>query len=513
MVSEKLLMWDKLAKHVERISGISISDLFDVDQSRTDHYSVESCGLCLDFSKQNIDNAVLVDLMALADSVDLPGAFARLIQGDIVNPSENRPALHPMMRASYLGHASHADIDWQPFFSMLNHLADETFRLPTGAGLTDIVHIGIGGSCLGPRLINDALSGYFQSEVRVHFVSSNDVSEIKTVLRSLDPQSTLALIASKSFTTAETMMNAVMIRAWFEENIGRDNLSAHLLAVTANVQRALDFGVSSNNILSFPKGVGGRFSLWSAVSLSVALQLGHENFSALMRGAYDMDCHVQQADGANNMVFMMALLSVWASRCLKWPTQAMVAYDARMALWVPYLQQLCMESLGKRVDLNGNVVDYPTGAIIWGGRGPNSQHSFHQLLMQGPHHVPVDFVVPMQKLPIDELDHSPVWVNALAQAAVMMTGYHCDDPQKNIPGNQPSNMLLLPQLDPYHLGALIALYEHRVYAQSVLLNINAFDQWGVEQGKQMARQLMAGQHDSADLSTQSLIHKIQMHTE
>lgn len=495
--------WVEVVSEADRLREQSIIGLFDQDSERSSFFSVQDMGFYLDFSKQCLDRDAWQSLLNLAEAHDLKSAFQRLDSGVIVNQTQSQQAVHTKMRAAFLGKRDCAEVDWHRFSEQVYRWSDPQFTLPSGESVQDVVHMGIGGSDIAPRFILDALRSYRKNPIRVHFVSSNDCQAMRDVLSKCDPKSTVGVIVSKSFTTAETLGNAEKFRMWLSNRLTED-VSAHLLAVTARPDRAQKKGFSPASILVFPDDLGGRFSSWSAVSLVVALVMGMEQFTAFMRGGYEMDQHVFHTSYAKNLAVIMALLSVWSSRAMGLSTAVVLAYDANLGLLVPYLQQLSMESLGKRVNCQGQVLSHHTGAIIWGAQGPDSQHSFHQLLMQGTRCVPAEFIVPLRARGVSDSDRRVVWANALAQSSVLMNGVDANDPAQVIPGNQPSLTLLVSQLDPYHLGALLALMEHRVYAQSILLDINAFDQWGVERGKFMANALLAGHVESLDPSTVAL---------
>lgn len=484
-----------------------IATLFEDDSARCQRFCAQALGMHLDFSKQAIDDDTWSLLLQWAKESELMASFEALYAGDEVNPSEHLPAMHPLMRSCFFSKATHADVDWLPFMDALERFSDPSYRLPSGQPIKDIIHVGIGGSDLGPVFISDALRAYQTQPYRLHFVASCDDEVLNRICDACDPASTIAIVVSKSFSTLETMHNAKRLKIWFESHLDKKAWSEHSFAVTARPDRAQEWGFSPASIFSFPIGLGGRFSSWSAVSLGVAMTLGVEHFTDLMAGAYAMDQHVKHTQIDQNLAVIWALTDIWNAHFLNMPTSAMLAYDSRLKYLVNYWQQLSMESLGKSVNFEGETVR--SGSIVWGGEGPGSQHSFHQLLMQGSHRVALDFIVPVAKTAGTSGSQELLWANALAQAEVMMMGDDHRCVEKKIQGNQPSNMLLLPKLNPYYLGALMSLLEHRVYAQSLLMDVNAFDQWGVERGKNIASALLDARSHDLHPSTQSLLSIIQ----
>ena len=443
--SSILPAWQKLQDLAESHKNLDSNDL-----SNSVEHQVAVAGMQLNFARQHLDGAVISAFEELCDELNMANQIKALCTGEIVNHSEQRPALHVMARENLVQASDCAyDFQWRKMQEYATSLAAGKFK--------NIIHIGIGGSDLGPRLLADALQSYMHNKFKLHFAASNDIQELNEILAQCAAQDTLVILVSKSFTTAETLSNGAIAKEWLKANLDSGEVGQHLFAVTANKALAEEFGVASSNVLSMPDGIGGRFSIWSPVSLSVAAAIGWDNYVALVQGAHAMDQHFQTADALQNMPVLLALLAVWNYNFLEYPTQAMLAYDARLGLLVPYMQQLYMESLGKSVTPSGEQLSYVSGSILWGGRGPDSQHSFHQLLQQGTHQVALDFVVPLQADNISTAERKPVWANALAQAQVMWQGHEDEHTYKIIAGGQPSNMLLLPQLDPHYLGMLIAL--------------------------------------------------------
>lgn len=505
-------VWQKLKQLQQQLATRSIDELVDGDAARAEHYQVQAADLTLNYSRHRINDEVLRTLMTLAEECQLPSLIAQQFAGELINTTEQRAVLHTALRDPTAQPLWVAGEDIRPVIQRTLAAMRQLVEPVRKAGvITDVINLGIGGSDLGPQLVTEALRDYADGP-RVHFFSTFDDAAFQQTLSRLDPRRTLVLVVSKTFSTAETLHNARIAGAWLGEW-----LAEHFIAVTARSDRALEFGVSANNVFPMWDWVGGRFSLWSAVGLAAAFALGMDHFEALLAGAHAMDQHFLRAPLAANMPVLMGLLSIWYSNFWHASTQAVLAYSPRLCSLPNYLQQSHMESLGKRVTQQGYEVDCATGPIVWGGVGTDTQHSFHQLLMQSPHCVPIDFVLPLRNAPLSSMNWSLI-AHCLAQAQTLAFGYQpsSDDPlasHKLIPGNIPSSIILMPALTPHHLGALIALYEHKIFTQSVIWNINAYDQWGVERGKQMAGRILADlQADQVthhyDATTQSLLQRI-----
>ena len=499
--------WQALTTHQHGMRGVHMRDLFLQDPGRAQRLALEAGPLFIDYSKHCVTDETLALLQRLAQSRDVAGWRARMLAGEAINTSEGRAALHVALRGSGTSAAqSEARAALEVMRSISGAIRSGAWKGATGKPFTDIIHIGIGGSDLGPRLAVEALSSHPVTP-RTHFVANIDPHELDDVLRVCDPAATLVIIISKSFGTVETMLNAQHARAWLEGALGA-GISSHLVAVTNNTAAAVAFGVAHGHILRMPEWVGGRFSLWSGVGLSVMLAFGSATFDALLAGAAEIDAHFIGAPFERNAPVIMALLSAWYVNFCGTQIHAVLPYSKRLNLLPDYLQQLEMESNGKRVDRAGNAVTYATAPIIFGNVGANSQHSFHQLLHQGTHLVPSDFVV---MAPTDDPRSRMLAINALAQTAALMGGDAADT--IGYPGNQPSTTIVLPTLNARTLGALLSLYEHKVFVEGVLWNINSFDQPGVELGKRMATALLpatrAGQFpQETDSSTRALIERI-----
>ena len=472
-----------LAPHAARLADTRLVDLLEADPARALDFSLKVGPLYASFARQRYDRQALAALVDLAGpaGVGLPAAFRALFEGEEVNASERRPALHVALRSS-LGTSAVAreavDVATAARARMAG-LVDELAR----SDVTDIVNIGVGGSDLGPRLVVDALKDFHDGRFRLHFVSNMDGSDIETVLAQLDPARTAGILVSKSFGTRETLVNGAILRDWLGG-------SGQLYAVSAHLSRAQEFGVAAERVLPMWDWVGGRFSLWSAVGFSIALAVGMERFEELLAGAAQMDAHALHAPPAANLPMLHALTAIWNRNGLGLQAHAVLPYDQRLDLLLAYLQQLVMESLGKSVTAGGCPVQGDTVPVLCGGTGSNAQHSFFQALHQGTRAVSADFIGVVNPAHPHAGSHDELLSSLLAQAEASARGQDDADPQKVHPGNRPSTMLLLDALTPHSLGALIAMYEHSVYAQSVLWGVNAFDQWGVELGKRIADQLL-----------------------
>ncbi|WP_296272163.1 glucose-6-phosphate isomerase [Pseudomonas sp. UBA6323] len=530
--------WQALQQHRAEMAGFSMRDAFAADARRFQRFSLDSCGLLLDYSKNLIDEHGLELLIQLADQAGLNEAIAALYNGEHVNASEGRAALHTALR-SPIGRRLVVDgNDIIPeVHRVLNQVTELVSRIHSGLWrgysekpIKEVVNIGIGGSFLGPQLVSEALRPFTQRGVRCHYLANIDGSEFRELTARLDPETTLFIVSSKSFGTLETLKNTLAARDWYLAMGGpEEQLHRHFIAVTSNRKAAIEFGIGEENIFPMWDWVGGRYSLWSAIGLPIALAIGVSNFKELLAGAYAMDQHFTQAPLAENMPVLMALLGIWYTNFWGAQSHAILPYDHYLRNFTKHLQQLDMESNGKSVRQDGTPLDIATGPIIWGGVGCNGQHAYHQLLHQGRLLVPADFIVPVNSYnPLSD-HHQWLFANCLSQAQALMQGktreeaeaelrakgMNEDDvqrlaPHKVIPGNRPSNILVMNRIAPFNLGALVALYEHKVFVQSAIWGINAFDQWGVELGKEMGKEVYqrltgASDETASDASTQGLI--------
>ncbi len=510
--------WQQLTEYSTIFSKQKIMDLFSQDKDRFNKFSLTLNGLVIDFSKSLVDDRVVSLLLDLAEELGLSEYITDFFKGKELNFTEHRAVLHPVLRAIDSLRDGRLDGVQQEFMATLRHIRDFVEAVHSGSWLgysgqriTDVVHIGIGGSHLGPAMVVQALSDE-KAKLRVHFISNIDPGNLHSVLVNLRPANTLFVIASKTFTTQETLVNASSAREWFLTHLPaghEDNqaLTKHLVAVTAKPERAIQFGVGSDNIFPFWDWVGGRFSLWSAIGISIALALGMEQFESLLAGACAMDEHFKTAPLASNLPVMMGLMGIWRNNFLHADSLAVIPYNYHLQLLPAYLQQLEMESNGKSTNIWGEEVSYTTAPVVWGACGTDSQHSFHQLLMQGTRNLTIDLIV-TAKAATDINDQQRLLLaNVLAQSRALMQGRDAEAvraelanlsepdrraliPYKVIRGNVSHSVIVMPQLDPYYLGMLLALYEHKVLVQGFIWQINSFDQWGVELGKKLAGEIV-----------------------
>jgi len=495
----------QLRAHAARLAGRSIPALLEDDPARVRDFSLQVGPLYANFARQRFDREALDALFALADAADASGRLRALFDGEPINLTEQRPALHTALRSdlsqSAIAREAHAQA--RAAREVMRALED---RLRT-TGITDVVSVGIGGSDLGPRLVVDALGGSASSRLRVHFLSNVDPAAAVAVTAGLDPATTAVLLVSKSFGTQETLLNGRILRDWLG-----DGASERLYAITANAERAREaFAIPPGRILPMWDWVGGRYSLWSAVGFPIALALGSDGFAALLEGAAEMDAHVLRTPPRQNLAFWHALTAVWNRNGWGLSTHAVLPYANRLRLLPKYLQQLVMESLGKSSRLDGTPVDDDTVPVWWGGVGTDSQHSFFQALHQGTQVVPMD-LIGLVRGGGDAADNArALLANLLAQAEALANGQASDDPHRAYAGNRPSTMLLLDELSPRSLGALLAMYEHSVFLQGAIWGINPFDQFGVELGKQVADRLLPalrGEGVADDPVTRELIDRL-----
>jgi glucose-6-phosphate isomerase len=531
--------WAALAEHYDEIRDIHMRDLFDAEPDRFERFSLRLGDVLFDYSKNRISAETMQRLLALAESSDVEGWRRRMFAGEPINHTEHRAVLHTALRNLGDKPVLIDGVDVMPEVrSELRRVKDlaESVRTRQWRGasnqpITDVVSIGIGGSHLGPLMATEALRPYTIHDLHIHYVSNIDENHIINTLEILNPETTLFIIASKSFTTQDTMVNAETAKSWLLRKIDDESdLSRHLVAVTANVEAAVNFGIARDNVFKMWDWVGGRYSMWSAIGLPIVIAIGSENFDALLAGAYAADEHFRNAPLAENIPVVMALLGIWYNNFFDAESIAILPYDQNMHRFPAYLQQADMESNGKGVDREGATVDYTTGPILFGEIGIASQHAFYQLLHQGTKLVPADMLAPVSNYRCIARHHRALMSNIFAQAEALMRGKTAaearaeltaaglDDaaveallPYKVFPGNRPTNILLFYTLDPKTLGTLIALYEHKIFVQGAIWNINSFDQWGVELGKQLASDILAELNEGAavtahDSSTNGLIN-------
>jgi len=481
---------------------IKLDELFKAEPDRLSRLSHEVAGLYFDWSKTHLDHGLITSFVERSEKMGFAKARDALFSGAVVNPSENRPATHIAERGS----GAPEDVDLATARHQRTRALVDAVEAGAFGDVTGILHIGIGGSVLGPHLLVDAL-GRTASRLEVQFLSNIDGQAVDDAVKTLDPATTLVVVVSKTFTTAETLANMNAALEWLRD-AGVDDPEGRLIAVTAAPEAAVDAGIDETRILQFGEGVGGRYSLWSAVGVSMAIALGWDAFEELLEGAAEMDRHFRFSEGAANIPLLAAFSDRFYVEQVGCQTRGLFAYDERLRLLPFYLQQLEMESNGKSVTTNGKPAGH-TAPVTWGGTGTDAQHAVFQLLHQGTVTIPVEFIaVKESEDNQDPEHHRQLLLNAFAQGAALMQGRQSDDPQRSYPGNRPSTTILLDRLDARTLGALIAFYEHRTFANAVLLGINPFDQFGVELGKQIARQLSDGaDDDSLDVSTRALIEK------
>jgi glucose-6-phosphate isomerase len=495
--------WEELRRQAAALAARRLHDVIAGDPARAGAYSLRVGPLYASFARQRIDGPAARSLFALAHDAGVPAALRALFDGEQVNASEQRPALHTALRSDR--GAGPRALEARRLALAGRAQMDRMQQAVLDSGVTDVVNVGIGGSDLGPRLAVDALRDFHDGRVRVHFLSNVDASAAQHLLRSLDPARTAAILVSKSFGTHETLLNGALLREWLGG-------SERLYAVSANLDRTEAFGIAGDRVLPMWDWVGGRYSLWSAVGFALQLAIGREGFERMLAGAAAMDSHVLDAPIEANLAAWHALAGAWNRDALGHASQLVLPYDERLALLPAYLQQLVMESLGKSVRQDGQPVMVATVPVVWGGAGTNAQHSFFQALHQGTDPVPADFIGVVRPAHDHADSHRALLANLLAQSQALANGAESADAQKAYPGGRPSSLFLLDELTPHSFGALLAMYEHSVYVQSVLWGINAFDQWGVELGKQIAGELLPAMADpgleAVDPVTRALLAQI-----
>ena len=509
--------WKALQAHTSQLPHMR--ELFAQNPQRFEQMSVKACGLFLDYSKNRINNDTLELLFALAKEANLADKIAAMFKGDVINNTEQRSVLHTALRSKpnqqIIAEGANIVPEVQQTLAKMAGFVESVqsgqWKGYTDKAITDVVSIGIGGSFLGPKIVSQALRPYWQAGLNCHFVANVDATSICEKLKGLNAETTLFVMSSKSFGTQETLTNTLSAKEWFlAQGASQQDIAKHFVAVTSNVAKATEFGMDANNIFPMWDWVGGRYSLWSAIGLPIALLVGMDNFKALLDGAHQMDEHFAHTPLEQNMPVIMAMLSVLYGNFHGAQSHVILAYDHYLRGLPAYFQQLDMESNGKSVTLDGTDVDYSTGPVIWGGEGTNGQHAYHQLLHQGTALIPADFIMPLQSHnPLGE-HHDQLASNCFGQTQALMQGRTYDEAlaelnhsklneqeksliakHKVMPGNKPSNTLLMDKLTPTTLGALIALYEHRTFVQGAIWQINSFDQWGVELGKQLGNDVLA----------------------
>ncbi|KAB7528448.1 glucose-6-phosphate isomerase [Flagellimonas olearia] len=525
--------WKKLLAHYQENKDTHLRELFAQDVDRGKKFSLLWKDFLVDYSKNRVTEETFSLLQELAEEVKLKEAMDAYFGGELINQTEGRAVLHTALRAKK---GDEVLVDGENIVEEVQEVKEKIKSFSesvisgdrkgyTGKAFTDVVNIGIGGSDLGPVMVTEALK-FYKNHLKTHFVSNVDGDHVYEVLKELDPETTLFVIVSKTFTTQETLSNALTIKKWFLKKASEKDIVQHFVAVSTNLEKIKEFGIADDNVFPMWDWVGGRFSLWSAVGLSIALSVGYQNFDDLLSGAHEMDMHFKETPFSENIPVVLALLSVWYNNFFGAETEAIIPYTQYLSRFSAYLQQGIMESNGKSMDRTGKRVDHETGTIIWGEPGTNSQHAFFQLMHQGTKLIPTDFIGFKKSLHGDVDHHNKLMANFFAQTEALMNGKTADEvknelqaqglsnqelglllPFKIFEGNKPTNTILIQKLTPKSLGALIALYEHKIFVQGIVWNIYSYDQWGVELGKQLAKTILSdienleiGKHDSSTLN-------------
>ncbi len=531
--------WKKLQAHFVQLENVHMKELFTNNNQRFKDFSIQLEDILLDYSKNRISKETLDLLVELANEIDLGDAINKMFDGKAINETENRAVLHIALR-----NQSNTPIlvDGKDIMPDINRVLEQVksfssqvingnWKGYTEKSITDIVNIGIGGSDLGPVMVTEALKPYQKENITTHYVSNVDGTHIAETLKKVDPETTLFMIASKTFTTQETMTNAHSARDWFLNSVGEEeHIKKHFVAISTNAQGVADFGIDTNNMFEFWNWVGGRYSLWSSIGLSIACTIGYDNFVELLKGAHSMDNHFKTASFDQNIPVLLALIGIWYNNFFEAESESILPYDQYLHRFAAYFQQGNMESNGKAVGRNGEAVNYETGPIIWGEPGTNGQHAFYQLIHQGTKLIPCDFIAPaISHNPLSD-HHDKLLSNFFAQTEALMNGKTEEEvitefkaagkteeefkelvAFKVFEGNRPTNSILVKQITPYTLGSLIAMYEHKIFVQGIIWNVYSFDQWGVELGKQLAKKILPEltneeEVTSHDSSTNGLIN-------
>ena len=528
--------WEKLREHFyDKMQTASMTEMFANDSERAAKFNLQWNDFLVDYSKNIITQETIDLLLDLAKEVDLKDAISKYFDGDIINETENRAVLHTALRAP---ENAVVKVDGENVMPEVYEVKQKIKAFSgevisgerkgfTNKAFTDVVNIGIGGSDLGPAMAVEALQ-FYKNQLNVHFISNVDGDHVQEKIKNLNPETTLFVIVSKTFTTQETLSNSETVRKWFLKSAKQEDVAKHFVAVSTNIQKVTEFGINPDNVFPMWDWVGGRFSLWSAVGLSISLAVGFDNFDKLLKGANQMDEHFKTEDFDKNIPVVLALLSIWYNNFFGAESEALIPYTQYLQKLAPYLQQGIMESNGKSVGRDGNPVNYQTGTIIWGEPGTNSQHAFFQLIHQGTKLIPTDFIGFVKPLYGDNDHHDKLMSNFFAQTEALLNGKTEDQvraeftkinlssgqadfltPFKIFQGNKPTNTLLIDKLTPETLGSLIALYEHKIFVQGVIWNIFSYDQWGVELGKQLANSILeeinSGNVKTHDSSTNLLL--------
>ncbi|QFZ54694.1 glucose-6-phosphate isomerase [Oceanihabitans sp. IOP_32] len=519
--------WEKLRVHYKNIKHEHMKNLFAQDAERANKFTIKWEDFYVDFSKNRITEDTFKYLLELADEVKLKDAIKSQFSGEKINQTEERAVLHTALRApkdaQFFVDGRHVMPEIyqvkQKIENFTNSIVSGQKKGFTGKPFTDVVNIGIGGSDLGPAMVVESLQ-YYKNHLNVHFVSNVDGDHVNEVIKKLNAETTLFVVVSKTFTTQETLSNANTLKTWFLQSAPKDAIAKHFVAVSTNTESVKNFGIDKANIFPMWDWVGGRFSLWSAVGLSISLAVGYNNFDSLLKGAHKMDTHFKAEDFKTNIPVVLALISVWYNNFFKAESEAVIGYSQYLNQFATYLQQGIMESNGKSIDRNGEAIDYETGTLIWGEPGTNSQHAFFQLIHQGTKLIPADFIGFVESLHGNEEHHDKLISNFLAQTEALLNGKTKEEviaegtskeiiPFKVFKGNKPTNTIFIKKLTPESLGKLIAMYEHKIFVQGIIWNIFSYDQFGVELGKQLANKILREFNNSAvsnhDSSTANLL--------
>ena len=508
--------WTKLSLHFDEMKEVKMQDLFIENHDRAEEYHIQWNDFLIDYSKNIVSKKTMNLLLELTKEIHLKEAIKAYFEGENINETEERAVLHTALRspknASVLVNGENVMPNIfevkQKIKSFTEDVISGKLKGYTGKPFTDVVNVGIGGSDLGPAMVVEALQ-FYKNHLNLHFVSNVDGDHVQEILKKINPETTLFVIVSKTFTTQETLTNSETIRTWFLKNASIEDVAHHFVAVSTNIQKVTQFGIDANNIFPMWDWVGGRFSLWSAVGLSISLAVGYDHFEELLEGAHAMDNHFKNESFEHNIPVVLALLSVWYNNFFGAESEAIIPYTQYLQKLAPYLQQGIMESNGKSIGRNGKPVNYQTGTIIWGEPGTNSQHAFFQLIHQGTKLIPTDFIGFVDSLYGDQDHHDKLMSNFFAQTEALLNGkteaqvtaeFHKQGvleerakfllPFKEFAGNKPTNTILIQKLTPKSLGSLIAMYEHKIFVQGVIWNIFSYDQWGVELGKQLANSIL-----------------------
>lgn len=519
--------WKKLQNHFNEVNNLHMKDLFAQDSERANKFTIKWEDFYVDFSKNRITEETFKYLLELAEDVKLKEAIESQFSGEIINQTEGRAVLHSALRAPASAEVFVDGVNVIPevhnvkkkIEAFTNEVVNGARKGYTGKAFTHVVNIGIGGSDLGPAMVVDSLQ-YYKNHLTTYFVSNVDGDHVNEVIKKLDPETTLFVVVSKTFTTQETLSNANTIKKWFLQSASQEDIAKHFVAVSTNLEAVSDFGIDADNIFPMWNWVGGRFSLWSAVGLSISLAVGYENYASLLEGANAMDTHFKNEDFSSNIPVVLGLLSIWYNNFFNAESEAIIAYSQYLNQFATYLQQGIMESNGKSVDRNGAFIDYQTGTLIWGEPGTNSQHAFFQLIHQGTKLIPADFIGFAKSLHGNQDHQDKLISNYLAQTEALLNGKTENQvieegtketiiPFKVFEGNKPTNSIFIEKLTPKSLGKLVAMYEHKIFVQGVIWNIFSYDQFGVELGKQLAfkilKEFTGAEVNNHDSSTANLL--------